>query len=74
MKVKVKLFASFRRGRFKAKDMELIEGCSIGWVTDHLKIPRQELGVIFLNGLSADTDKVLQEGDTLSIFPLVGGG
>jgi molybdopterin synthase sulfur carrier subunit len=74
MKVKVKLFANFRKDRFKEKDMELSDDCTIGWVVDHLKIPRKELGVIFLNGLSAETDKVLKDGDTLSIFPMVGGG
>lgn len=74
MRVKVKLFATFRKGRFKEKDMDLNEACTVGWVIDHLKLPRRELGVVFLNGLSVADDGVLQEGDTLSIFPMVGGG
>lgn len=74
MRVKVKLFATFRKGRFKEKDMDLNEACTVGWVIDHLKLPRRELGVVFLNGLSVTDDGVLQEGDTLSIFPMVGGG
>lgn len=74
MQVKVKLFATFRKGRFREKDMELDESCTVGWVIDHLTIPRQELGIVFLNGLSAELEQVLQEGDTLSIFPMVGGG
>lgn len=74
MTVKVKLFANFRKNRFKEKDMELAEGCTIEEVIDYLKIPRKELGVIFLNGLSAELEAVLAEGDILSVFPLVGGG
>ncbi len=74
MMVKVKLFANFRKNRFREKDMELKDNSTVGCVVDFLKIPRKELGVIFLNGLSASVDTVLQEGDTLSIFPMVGGG
>ncbi|NLT19731.1 MAG: MoaD/ThiS family protein [Syntrophomonadaceae bacterium] len=74
MRVKVKLFATFRKGRFRERDMELNEDCTVGWVIDHLRIPRKELGVVFLNGLAANADEVLKEGDTLSIFPMVGGG
>ncbi len=74
MLVKVKLFATFRQGRFREQDMELDEACTVGWVVDHLKIPRKELGIVFLNGLATSAEGVLQAGDTLSIFPLVGGG
>ncbi|HZK86948.1 MAG TPA: MoaD/ThiS family protein [Syntrophomonas sp.] len=74
MLVKVKLFANFRKGRFREKDMELEEGCTVGQIVDQLKIPRKELGVVFLNGLATTLESVLQAGDTLSIFPMVGGG
>jgi len=74
MLVKVKLFATFRKERFKEKDMILDEGCTVGWVVDYLAITRQELGIIFLNGQATTNECVLQEGDTLSIFPMVGGG
>lgn len=74
MQVNVKLFATFRQGRFREKLMELDGDCTVSWVIDQLAIPRRELGVIFLNGLSTAPEQVLQEGDTLSIFPMVGGG
>ncbi|NLM89552.1 MAG: MoaD/ThiS family protein, partial [Syntrophomonadaceae bacterium] len=32
------------------------------------------LGIIYLNGLAASADTTLHQGDTLSIFPMVGGG
>lgn len=74
MLIKVKLFANFRKGRFREKDMELEEGCTVGQIVDQLKIPRKELGIVFLNGLATTLESVLQAGDTLSIFPMVGGG
>ncbi|HPF44518.1 MAG TPA: MoaD/ThiS family protein [Syntrophomonadaceae bacterium] len=74
MLVKVKLFANFRKNRFKEKEMDLEDNCTVGWVIDYLKIPRKELGVVFLNGLSTTPEAILHAGDTLSIFPMVGGG
>jgi len=74
MIVKVKLFATFRKERFREKEMELAEGCTVDWVINHLAIPRRELGVISLNGLAITPEGVLHDGDTLSIFPMVGGG
>lgn len=74
MLVKIKLFATFRKGRFREKEMELDEGCTVDWIINHLAIPRRELGVIFLNGLATTPEGVLHDGDTLSIFPMVGGG
>ncbi|MDD4549662.1 MAG: MoaD/ThiS family protein [Syntrophomonadaceae bacterium] len=74
MLVKVKLFATFRTGRFKAKDSIMDEGTTVGWVVDSLHLPREELGIIFLNGHAVTPETVLNDGDTLSIFPMVGGG
>jgi hypothetical protein len=39
MLVKVKLFANFRKNRFKEKEMDLEDNCTVGWVIDYLKIP-----------------------------------
>lgn len=74
MQVKIKLSATFCKGRFREKDMELDEGCTVDWVINHLAIPRRELGVVFLNGLVTTPEGILHDGDTLSIFPMVGGG
>ncbi len=76
MKITVKLFAYLRQGRFKSMDMEFADGTSIGQVLDNLSIPRQEmqLGILFINGKHAKFDSVLQDGDTLAIFPPVAGG
>lgn len=74
MQVKVKLFATFRKGRFKEEVFDYPEGTRVRDVIDMLKIPLKELGIIFINGKDAPLDAELKEGDVLSIFPLVGGG
>lgn len=74
MKVTVKLFATLRQGRFKEQQQEQVDGTTIEHIVNQLSIPQQELGIIFLNGKHAGLDQVLHEGDTLAIFPPVGGG
>lgn len=74
MQVKVKLFATFRKGRFKEEVFDYPEGMTVEDVIGELKLPLKELGIVFINGKDAPLDAKLKEGDTLSIFPLVGGG
>jgi molybdopterin converting factor small subunit len=72
--VKVKLFASFRDGRFIEKEWAYSEGLTVGRILKELAIDKKEVGVVFVNSHPAQTDYKLGEGDTLSIFPLIGGG
>ena len=74
MRVTVKLFANFRVGRFKVEDREIPAGTEIGDIVRSLKIPEEELGIVMVNGRHATLGQPLSEGDTLSLFPLVGGG
>lgn len=74
MKVTVKLFATFRRGRFDQELREYPEGTTVGDVTRELELTEDELGIILLNCRHSVLDRVLNDGDTLSLFPLVGGG
>lgn len=74
MKVTVKLFAQFRNERFKIKEFDLDAGTVCTQVSQRLGIEDQELGVVMVNGRHAALTQQLQEGDTLSFFPLVGGG
>jgi molybdopterin converting factor small subunit len=73
MKVKVKLFATLRNGRGKILDMDEQEGTIIK-VADKLEIPEEEIAILLLNGRDAKLSDELTEGDTISIFPPVGGG
>ncbi len=74
MTVTVKLFATFRKGRFKESQRDYPEQTTVGEVIDDLCLPNHELGAILLNARHVGKGLQLHEGDTLSIFPLVGGG
>jgi molybdopterin converting factor small subunit len=74
MQITVKLFASFRTGRFITASREIVAGSVIADVINELVIPAGEIGTIMLNNRHADPGQRLQEGDRLALFPLVGGG
>jgi len=76
MRITVKLFAHLRNDRFKVKEMEFPEGTTVGDVMDELSISPKELdtGIIFINGKHSELYTVLNNGDTLSVFPPVAGG
>ncbi len=72
----VKLFANLRQGRFKVRDMDFSEGTTVQQVMEYLSISKKEMaiGIIFINGKRANFDSVLEDHDTLAIFPPVAGG
>ena len=74
MQITVKLFANFRNNRFKNEVRTIGPDTTVGVIVADLGIVEDELGVILINGRHASLDKVLAQGDTLSLFPLVGGG
>ena len=74
MLVEVRLFATFRKGRFKKREMEFSEGSSLEALLESLKIAREEAGLLLLNGQYASSKDKLTPHDVVSIFPLMGGG
>ncbi len=74
MQVTVKLFADFRRGRFASRTLEYPPGATVARVLEELGLPDKEVGIALVNGRHADTSGVLNDGDTLSLFPVIGGG
>ena len=74
MQVTVKLFATFREGRFSTAVQEYAPATRIGDVIRQLRIPEAEIGMIMLDHRHATPDQLLQEGAQLSLFPLLGGG
>lgn len=74
MQITVKLFATLRNNRFKIEVQEYPEGYTILQVAEALEIPKEELALTLINGISLEVDHVLKDGDTLAIFPPVGGG
>lgn len=74
MQITVKLFANFRTGRFITSDREFPGDTRIADVINLLQIQASEIGTIMLNNRHADPGCLLQDGDRLALFPLVGGG
>jgi sulfur carrier protein len=74
MLVEVRLFATLRNGRFKKRELELSEGNALDAVLEHLKIAREEVGILLVNGRDASEKGKLAPNDVVSIFPSLGGG
>ena len=74
MQIRVKLFATLRDNREKELLLDLPEQTGIQSILEELGIAEQEVAVIFLNGRGVPLDHPLRAGDTLSLFPPVGGG
>lgn len=74
MQVTVKLFANFRAGRFVIADREYPSGTRIADVVRELEISEAEIGMIILDNRHAELDCKLDGGESLALFPLLGGG
>jgi sulfur-carrier protein len=74
MRVTVKLFATLRDHRFSVDTFEFEPGTTVAGVVRHLGISEKEAALILLNGRHTDLATGLNNGDTLAIFPPVGGG
>ena len=74
MKIEVRLFATLREGRGKVVQQDVPTGASVATVVDALNIPHNDIAILLVNGRDGSLDRILQEGDFLSVFPPVGGG
>lgn len=74
MKVKVKLFATLQKNRFKTSELEYDDDVTIAEVCRSLDIPRNKVSIMFVNNTHADHNRILKEGDELALFPPIGGG
>jgi len=80
MQITVRLLASYRK--FLPKDHDAHAGftrnvapaTAVSQVLAELPIPAEDFYTFFVNGRHATHDQILQPGDTLSVFPAVGGG
>ena len=75
----VKLFATLRRhypdlGLGEAMAVELPDGATLGDVVEQLRLPKNQVKVVFVNGIGRGKDHPLADGDEVGIFPPVGGG
>jgi len=74
MKIIVNLFATFRVGRFKRQQRDYPDGITGQQVVADVGVSEEDLGMVLVNGRHAPLKQVLSDGDSLSLFPLLGGG
>ena len=74
MKIMISLYATFRDGRFKQQERDYPDGITFGQVVDDVGVNDEEIGMGLINGRHALLDCVLNDGDILSLFPMLGGG
>lgn len=74
MEVKVRLFATLREGRFREQILSMKENSRVIDIVNKYNIPSGEIAICLVNGRDADKLQFLKTGDTVSLFPPVGGG
>jgi molybdopterin synthase sulfur carrier subunit len=79
MKIKLNLYASLSeylpdRARGNPNSLELREGTTIKQLIEQLHIPPDTPRIIFLNGVHAPVEALLNDGDRLGMFPPLAGG
>lgn len=74
LEVKVRLFATLREGRGKEFILNIEEPVNPEKIIKELKIPKEDVAILLINGRDGSFDKELKLGDYVSIFPPVGGG
>ena len=74
MQIRVRLIGAFRIERFKEEIREVASETRVQQIVDELQISNRILGIVLINGVHARVEDVLQDGDTLSLLPILGGG
>jgi len=77
--VHAKLFATLRRhypelGIGEAMPVEIPEAATVGDLIEHLRLPADQVKVVFVNHVVRKEAHRLADGDEVGIFPPVGGG
>ena len=74
MFVEVELFATLQKGRFQKKAIQLQSGSRIKDLLTILDVSIEEVMILVVNKKDATFDQALNEGDTVTIIPPIGGG
>ena len=74
MKITVKLYAVLQVGRYREKELDYPVGSNVGAVINSLDLPSEHVDILLVNGRHVDKEFLLQDGDVLSLLPMVEGG
>jgi molybdopterin synthase sulfur carrier subunit len=79
MRVRVKVFATLSR-HFADRmpgvpfEAEVPDQATVEDLVERLKLPREEVKAVFVNGRAQPLSYALNPGDEIGIFPPIGGG
>ena len=74
IQIKVRLIGALRIDRFKEEITDYPIGIRVDGIVEQLQIPKRALGIVLINGVHAGYSDSLNEGDTLALLPILGGG
>ncbi len=79
MNVRVHLYATLARHLPETREgnscsVEVNEGATVGDLLGSLQIPLTAPKIILRNGVHADLNTPIEEGDSLAVFPPIAGG
>lgn len=74
MTVEVKTFATLSSLVPSVPSLDISPGDTVLSVMEKLGIPREKVTIIFINNIHGDFDSALNDGDSIGLFPPIGGG
>ncbi len=74
VKITVKLYAVLQIGRFSEKELDYPVCSKVIDVVNDLELPFEHVDILLVNGRHVDREYLLQDGDVLSVLPMVEGG
>lgn len=74
MEITVRLYLTFRAGRFRVEKRECATGMTAADLARDLAIRDAEIGMVLVNDRQVEPQHPLRAGDIVSLFPVVGGG
>lgn len=74
MFVEVKTFATLRSLYPSVTQMKIQVGETVGTLVDRLSIPREKITIIFINNVHGTFESMVENGDSIGLFPPIGGG
>lgn len=55
-------------------EIDIKRGLSVRKLLDKMDLPQKKIFIVLVNGIKSDLNSILKEGDSVSIFPFIGGG
>ena len=79
MNIEINLYATLSqylpdRSGTRSKTFSAADNISVRELLKQFNVPDKAVKLIFINGVHAEMDAVLKDGDRVGVFPAIGGG